>query len=40
MQAALFVLKIYGIEYFKITFLNIYNYMYKTVLVNPVTIMM
>ena len=31
-QVALIILEIYWIEYFKILFLNIYNYMYKTLL--------
>ena len=30
MQAALIILEIYWIEYFKIVFLNIYNCVYKT----------
>ena len=37
MQAALIILEIYGIEYFKTVFLNIYNCVYKTPFTNPVT---
>lgn len=36
-QAALFILKAYWIQYFKIIFQNIINCMYKTLFVNPVT---
>ena len=39
MQATLIILETYGIEYFKIVFLNNYNCVYKTPFANPVTYM-